>query len=59
MREHRGRYYEKAIPVDELDLILAHTTNDEDWGDDIDDEDDEDDEFDDDVENVEDKVSKE
>ena len=27
---HRGRYYEKAIPVDKLDLNLAHTTDDED-----------------------------
>ena len=33
VRGHRGRYYEKAIPVDELDLNLAHTTNDEDRGD--------------------------
>ena len=30
VRGHRGRYYEKAIPVDKLDLNLAHTTNDED-----------------------------
>jgi len=38
---HKGRHYEKAIPVDELDLNLAHTTNDEDRGDDVIDEDDE------------------
>ena len=46
-RGHRGRYYQKAIPVDELDLNLVHTTNDEDNGDDVDDvyglEDDDDD----------------
>ena len=41
VRGHRGRYYEKAIPVDELDLNLAHTTNDEDRGDDVDDKDNE------------------
>ena len=41
VRRHGGRYYEKAIPVDELELNLAHTTNDEDRGDDdVDDEDD-------------------
>ena len=56
VRGHRGRYYEKAIPVDELDLNLAHTTNDEDRGDDVDDEDDE---VDDEVENVEEEVSEE
>ena len=56
VREHRGRYYEKAIPVDELDLNLAHTTNDEDRGDDVDDEDDE---VDDEVENVEEEVAEE
>jgi len=53
VRGHRGRYYEKAIPVDELDLNLAHTTNDEDWGDDVDEEDEEDDEVENEVENVE------
>ena len=56
VRGHRGRYYEKAIPVDELDLNLAHTTNDEDRGDDVDDEDDE---VDDEVENVEEEVAEE
>ena len=56
VRGHRGRYYEKAIPVDELDLNLAHTTNDEDRGDDVDDEDDE---VDDEVENVEEEVPEE
>ena len=30
VRGHRGRYYQKAIPVDELDLNLVHTTNNED-----------------------------
>ena len=43
VRGHRGWYYEKAIPVDELDLNLTHTTNDEDRGDDVDDEVDDDD----------------
>ena len=56
VRGHRGRYYEKAIPVDELDLNLAHTINDEDRGDDVDDEDDE---VDDEVENVEEEVAEE
>ena len=37
MRGHRGRYYQKAIPVDELDLNLVHTTNDEENGDDVND----------------------
>ena len=37
MRGHHGRYYQKAIPVNELDLNLVHTTNDEDNGDDVDD----------------------
>ena len=37
MREHRGRYYQKAIPVNGLDLNLVPTTNDEDNGDDVDD----------------------
>ena len=35
VRGHRGRYYQKAIPVDELDLNLVHTTNDEENGDDV------------------------
>ena len=58
VRRHRGQYYEKAIPrpVDELDLNLAHTTNDEDRGDDVDDEDDE---VDDEVENVEKEIAEE
>ena len=56
VRGHRGRYYKKAIPVDELDLNLAHTDNDEDRGDDVDDEDDE---VDDEVENVEEEVPEE
>ncbi|XP_063682519.1 uncharacterized protein LOC134817315 [Bolinopsis microptera] len=56
VRGHRGRYYEKAIPVDELDLNLAHTTSDEDRGDDVDDEDEE---VGDEVENVEEEVSEE
>ena len=56
VRGHRGRYYEKAIPVDELDLNLAHTTNDENRGDDVDDEDDE---VDDEVENVEKEIAEE
>ena len=56
VRGHRGGYYEKAIPVDKLDLNLAHTTNDEDRGDDVNDEDDE---VDDEVENVEEEVSEE
>ena len=46
---------DKAIPVDELDLNLVHTTNDEDNGndvDDVDDDNDEDDE-DEDVEDIE------
>ena len=56
VRRHRWLYYEKAIiPVNELDLNLAHTTNDEDRGDDVDNEDDE---VDDEVENVE-EVSEE
>ena len=42
-RGHRGRYYQKAIPVDELDRNLVHTTNDEDNGDDVDDVEDVDD----------------
>ena len=54
VRGHRGRYYQKAIPVDELDLNLVHTTNDEDNGDDVDDVDDDNDEDDEDVEDVED-----
>ena len=39
MRGHRGRcpLYQKAIPVDELDLNLVHTTNNEENGDDVDD----------------------
>ena len=37
---------DKAIPVDELDLNLVHTTNDEDNGDDVDDVDDDNDEDD-------------
>ena len=37
VRGHRGRYYQKAIPVDELDLNFVHTTNDEENGDDVDD----------------------
>ena len=37
VRGHRGRYYQKAIPVDELDLNSVHTTNDEENGDDVDD----------------------
>ena len=37
VRGHRGRYYQKAIPVDELDLNLVHTTNDEENGDDVND----------------------
>ena len=58
VRGHRGRYYQKAIPVDEIDLNLAHTTNDEENGDDVDDveyvdDDDDDDEVDDDDEDVE------
>ena len=40
---HRGRYYQKAIPVDELDLNLVHTTTDEENGDDVVDVDDDDD----------------
>ena len=44
VRGHRGRYYQKAIPVDELDLNLVHTANDEDNGDDVDDVDDDNDE---------------
>ena len=51
VRGHKGRYYEKPIPVDELDLNLAHTTNDEDRGDDVDDEN-VDDEVDNEVENM-------
>ena len=43
VRGHRGRYYQKAIPVDVLDLNLVHTTNDEDNGDDVDDVEDVDD----------------
>ena len=61
VRVHRGRYYQKAIPVDELDLNLVHTTNDEERvkkGDDVDDvedvdDDDDDDEVDDEDEDVE------
>ena len=37
VRGHRGRYFQKAIPVDELDLNLAHKTDDEENGDDVDD----------------------
>ena len=38
VRGHRGRYYQKAILVDELDLNnLVHTTNNKDNGDDVDD----------------------
>jgi len=40
-------------------LNLAHTTNDEDRGDDVDDEDDEVDEVDDEVENLEEEVPEE
>ena len=40
VKEHRGRYYQKAIPVGELDLKLVHTTIDDDNGDDVDDVDD-------------------
>ena len=40
MKGHRGRYYQKAIPVGELDLKLVHTTIDDDNGDDVDDVDD-------------------
>ena len=54
VRGHRGRYYEKAIPIGKLDLNLTHTTNDEDRGDDVNDEDDE---VDDEVENVEEGVT--
>ena len=54
VRENRGRYYDKAIPVDELDLNLTHATNDEDRGNDVDDDDDE---VDDEVENVEEEDS--
>ena len=56
VRGHRGRYYQKAIPVDELDLNLVHTTNDEDNGDDVDnvDDDNDEDDEDEDVEDVED-----
>ena len=42
MRGHRGRYYQKAVPVGELDLNLVLTANDEDKGDAIDDDDDND-----------------
>ena len=55
VRGHRGRYYRKAIPFDELDLNLVHTTNDEDNGDDVDDVDDDNDEDDEDDEDVEDE----
>ena len=48
---------QKAIPVDELDLNLAQTTNDEDRGDDVDDKDDEVDDAE--VDNVEEEVSEE
>ena len=54
-RGHRGCYYQKAIPVDELDLNLVHTTNDEENGDDVDyveDDDDDDEEADDEDEDV-------
>ena len=39
MRGHRGQcpLYQKVIPVDELDLNLVHTTNNEENGDDVDD----------------------
>ena len=50
VRGNRGRYDQKAIPVDELDLNLVHTTNDEDDVDDVDDDDDEVDDEDEDVE---------
>ena len=53
--DHRGP--QKAIPVDELDLNLAHTTTDEDRGDDVDDKDDEVDDAE--VDNVEEEVSEE
>ena len=49
MRGHRGRYYQKAIPVDEQDLNLVHTTNDEENGDDVNDVEDVDEEDDDEV----------
>ena len=49
MRGHRGRYYQKAIPVDELDLNLVHTTNDEENGDDVNDVEDVDEDDDDEV----------
>ena len=52
VRGHRGRYYEKAIPVDELDLNLAHTTNDKDRGENVYAEDDE-------AENVEEELLEE
>ena len=35
VRGHRGSYNQKAIPVDELDLNLVHTTNDKENGDDV------------------------
>ena len=47
MRGHRERYYQKAIPVDELDLNLVHTNNDEE---DVDHDDDEVNDEDEDVE---------
>ena len=58
VRGHHGRYYQKAIPVDELDLNLVHTTNDEENGDDVGDvedvdDDDDNDEVDDEDEDVE------
>ena len=55
VRGHRGRYYQKATPVDELDLNLVHTTNNKENGDDVEDVDDhdEDDEVDDEDEDVE------
>ena len=49
VRGHRGRYYQKAIPVDELDLNLVHTTNDEENGDDVNDVEDADEDDDDEV----------
>ena len=49
MRGHHGRYYQKAIPVDELALNLVHTTNDEENGDDVNDVEDVDEDDDDEV----------
>ena len=59
VRGHKVQYYQKAIPVDELDLNCAHTTNDKDKDNDVDNEVDEDDEVDDEVENEEEDVSEE